>query len=179
MSASSRHRPPEEYRGKGPVKETISVREKLRFVVVFGVVSACLTGCSSSTQPGGVDKSAIGLAVGSVAGGIAGSYIPGYHVAGALVGAAAGGAVGAAIGAALDEQDRQEMARLTQLSFETGQDQIYASPRTNARVQIKIVKTVTVAKKLCRTVQHHIELRDGSTSSDTVRACKGPNGWVV
>lgn len=161
------------------MKTTTSVREKLRFIVVFGVISTCLTGCSSSTQPGGVDKSTVGLAVGSAAGGIAGSYIPGYHVAGALVGAAAGGAVGAAIGAALDEQDRQEMARLTQLSFATGQDQEYRSPRTNARVQIKVVKTVVVKKQLCRTVSQDITLSDEKKSTETVTACKGANGWVV
>jgi surface antigen len=154
------------------------LNKKLQLCVALGSIFASLVGCSS--EPGGVSKSTVGLALGSVAGGVAGSYIPGgNHLAGTLIGAAAGGAAGAAIGAALDEQDRQEMARLTQLSFETGQDQEFTSPRTNARVQVKVVKTVTVAKKLCRTVQQDVELKDNSKTSESVTACKGPNGWVV
>jgi surface antigen len=159
------------------LENTAFSRARKTTSVLLAASFMCLGGCSQ-TQPM-VDKTAAGLALGSVGGGLIASRIPGAGVAGTLLGAAAGGAVGAAIGAALDEQDRQEMARLTQVSFETGQDQEFASPRTGARVSVKVVKTVTVAQKTCRTAQQDVELNDGSKSSNSVTACKGPNGWVI
>lgn len=147
---------------------------------ILPIASICLAGCSASSETGGVDKATAGLALGSVAGGLVGFYVPGgNHVANTVIGAAAGGAVGAMVGAALDEQDRQEMARLRNRSFETGQPQQFTSPRTGANVNVKVVETTTVTKKLCRTVQQDVELKDGSKSSENVTACKGPNGWVV
>ena len=143
-------------------------------IVVSGAMA--LGGCQSS---GMGEKTGVGLAVGSVAGGIIGSQIAGGGLAGALIGAAAGGAIGAAIGASLDEQDRQELARLTSESFETGQMQDYTSPRTGARVRVKIVKTTRVAKKTCRTASQEVALSDGTTTTDTVTACRGTSGWVV
>lgn len=142
------------------------------------VFSAPLSGCNS-TSPDGAPKAETGAALGAVAGGLIASQIPNAGLVGTLAGATAGAAVGGMIGAALDEQDRQEMARLTQLSFETGQKQEYTSPRTGAHVRVKIVKETRAAKKLCRTAAQDVALSDGKKSTETVTACKGASGWVV
>ena len=97
-----------------------------------------------------------------------------------MLGATAGAVVGGAIGAQLDEQDRQEVARLRQAAFETGAAQRYNSPRTGARVAIRIVKTERVAQRVCRTASQDVTLKDGTSSSERVTACKGSQGsWVV
>jgi surface antigen len=88
--------------------------------------------------------------------------------------------VGGAIGAALDEEDRQQMALLTQESIVTGEPREYTSPRTNAHVDIHIVKSTTVAHRLCRTAAQDVTLKDGATSSETSTSCRGPDKtWVA
>lgn len=152
---------------------------KLCSVAVAGALSASLVGCAETAGT----KQETGAVLGTVAGGLLGAAIGGRGgagVAGAIIGAVAGGMIGSAIGADLDEQDRLEMERMTQASFDTGAPRTYTSPRTGVKARTKVVKTTKNAdNKTCRTVQQEVTLKDGTTKSDTVSACRGDNGWVV
>ena len=159
---------------------TQSMSKKLCAVAVAGAMSVTLIGCAETTGP----KQESGAVIGAVAGGLLGAAIGGGHggraVAGAIIGAVAGGMIGSAIGASLDEQDRIEMERITQASFETGAERTYSSPRTGVRAKTRVVKTTKNAdNKTCRTVQQEVTLKDGTTKTDTVSACRGDSGWVV
>ena len=142
------------------------------------VLAGALGGCAQSGQ---TDKQDAGVLIGGIAGGLLGSQFGSGsgNVAATIGGAAAGATIGGAIGAAMDEEDRKEMARLTDRSFETGSVQEYTSPRTGAHVKVSIVKTEHAEKKLCRTASQEVSLTDGTSMTDTVTACRGPNGWVI
>lgn len=156
-----------------------SLGKKICALAVAGAMSVSLVGCAGTGGP----KEESGAVLGAVAGGLIGAAVGGRGgaaVASALIGAAAGGMIGAAIGAELDEQDRQEMERMTQASFETGAPRSYVSKRTGVRAKTRVVKTTKTAEnKTCRTVQQEVTLKDGTTRTDTVSACKGDQGWVV
>jgi surface antigen len=156
-----------------------SLGKKICALAVAGAMSVSLVGCTGTGGP----KEESGAVLGAVAGGLIGAAVGGRGgaaVASALIGAAAGGMIGAAIGAELDEQDRQEMERMTQASFETGAPRSYVSKRTGVRAKTRVVKTTKTAEnKTCRTVQQEVTLKDGTTRTDTVSACKSDQGWVV
>jgi outer membrane lipoprotein SlyB len=157
-----------------------SLAKKLCAVTVAGAMSVSLIGCTGTGGP----KEESGAVIGAVAGGLLGAAIGGGRggqaIAAAVIGAAAGSMIGAAIGAELDEQDRLEMQRMTQASFETGAPRAYVSKRTGVRAKTRVVKTTKTAdNKTCRTVQQEVTLKDGTTKSDTVSACKSDQGWVV
>lgn len=144
--------------------------------MAVAVVSVLLQGCA---ETGG--KQEAGMVIGALAGGLLGAQFGSGagRVAATLVGTAAGTAIGGMIGAAMDEQDRLELERITMASFESGEAQTYVSPRTGARAEVRIVKTTKTAQKICRTASQDVTLSDGNRSSETVTACKGPDGWVV
>lgn len=157
-----------------------SLSKKVCALAVAGAMSVSLVGCAGT----GGSKEESGAVLGAVAGGLIGAAVGGGRggasVASAIIGAAAGSMIGAAIGAELDEQDRQEMERMTQASFETGAPRSYVSRRTGVRAKTRVVKTTRTAEnKTCRTVQQEVTLKDGTTKTDTVSACKSDQGWVV
>ena len=96
-----------------------------------------------------------------------------------LAGAAIGGLIGNRIGAALDEEDREAMVETTRAAIRSGkttalQEQAHrrARPRRwSVRQQGR--------GPACRTIKQEVVLKDGKMVSDTVRACRGPNGWEV
>jgi hypothetical protein len=51
--------------------------------------------------------------------------------------------------------------------------------RTGVRARAQVVSSQKVQGRPCRTVKQEVVLKDGSVMSDTVRACRGPNGWEV
>lgn len=113
-----------------------------------------------------------------------GSYIPGGNsVAGQVLKSQAGtigGLVGSAIGAALDEEDRQALARTTRAVFVNGQPKTFSNKQTGVRGSVKVAGSrVDPSGQQCRTVKQEVVLKDGTALTDTVSACKGPNGWDV
>jgi len=123
-----------------------------------------------------------GTAAGAVIGGIVGGLIGGRGgaaVGGAIAGSVIGGLIGNRIGAALDEEDRIAFERATRRAITSGKSQRYANKRTGVRARAQVVSTQKVQGKPCRTVKQEIVLKDGTTMNDTVRACRGPNGWEV
>ena len=159
---------------------TNTTKSRISNILVSAALAAstALAGCS---QTGSGEKTEAGLVLGALAGGLIGSQVGGGdRVAATVIGATAGAAIGGLIGAAMDEEDRQEMERMTQRSFATGSAQDYTSPRTKAHVRVRIVKTTKVSKRICRTASQDVTLSDGKTTSNEVTACRSPNGtWEV
>jgi len=123
-----------------------------------------------------------GTAAGAMLGGVIGGLIGGRGgaaVGGAIAGAAIGGFIGNRIGAALDEEDRIAFERATRRAIISGKSQRYANKRTGVRARAQVVSSQKVQGKPCRTVKQEIVLKNGNVVSDTVRACRGPNGWEV
>jgi uncharacterized protein YcfJ len=121
-----------------------------------------------------------GTAAGTIFGGIIGGALGGHGagaVGGAIAGAAIGGLIGNRIGAALDEQDRAAFQQATRRAITTGRSRHYANKRTGVKARAEVVSSRQVDGRQCRTVKQEVVLKDGSVLSDTVHACKGPNGW--
>jgi surface antigen len=129
-------------------------------------------------------KEAQGTQVGSIVGSVIGGYVPiGNSVAGQVLRSQAGtigGFVGGRIGAALDEQDRRALEQATRSAFLSGQRRSFSSSRTGVQGSVSVTSNTTNAEgQACRTVKQEVVLADKSVLSDTVSACKGPNGWEV
>jgi hypothetical protein len=125
-------------------------------------------------------KESEGTAAGTILGGIIGGALGGRGgsaVGGALAGAAIGGLIGNRIGASLDEEDRAALAQATRSAITTGRSRRYTNKRTGVKARAQVVSSRKVEGRECRTVKQEVVLKDGSVLSDTVRACKGPNGW--
>jgi surface antigen len=123
-----------------------------------------------------------GTAAGAILGGVVGGLIGGRGgaaVGGAIIGTVVGGLIGNRIGAALDEEDRRAMERATRTAITSGKSQRYANKRTGVKVRAQVLSSQKVDGKPCRTIKQEVVLKDGNTVSDTVRACRGPNGWEV
>jgi predicted lipid-binding transport protein (Tim44 family) len=123
-----------------------------------------------------------GTAAGAILGGVIGGLIGGRGAAavgGAIAGAAIGSFIGNRIGAALDEEDRIAFERATRQAIVSGRSQRYRNKRTGVRARAQVVSSQKVQGKPCRTVKQEVVLKDGKVMSDTVRACRGPNGWEV
>jgi Glycine zipper len=152
-----------------------------------------LSGCA---ETGG--KQEAGAVIGAVVGGLIGSQIggsAGARIAAGIVGSAVGGLIGGAIGSAMDEEDRRQMALLTEQTLETGSVGEYTSPRTGVRIRTvsatpqparptnarRTARAPAPAVKVgeCRTVTQEVTDRDGNVKTDNVSACKGASGWVV
>ena len=123
-----------------------------------------------------------GTAAGAIIGGIVGGLLGGRGgaaVGGAIAGTVIGGFIGNRIGAALDEEDRLALERATRTAMTSGKSQRHTNKRTGVRVRAQVVSSQKVEGKQCRTVKQEVVLQDGNVMSDTVRACRGPNGWEV
>jgi uncharacterized protein YcfJ len=121
-----------------------------------------------------------GTAAGAIFGGIIGGVLGGRGagaVGGAIAGAAIGSFIGNRIGAALDAEDRAGVERVTRSAASTGKSRRYTNKRTGVKARAQVVSSRKVDGRECRTVKQEVVLKDGSVLSDTVRACKGPNGW--
>jgi surface antigen len=90
-----------------------------------------------------------------------------------------GSLIGSAVGAALDEEDRRVMQATTRQALESGKTRRFRSKRSGVQGRATVVSSQKVSGKQCRTVKQEVVLKDGSTVSDTLSACKGPNGWEV
>lgn len=149
-------------------------------IIAVVVLALGLAGCNTP-QMG--QRESIGTGVGALAGGIIGASIggnAGQRIVGGLVGAAIGGFIGNRIGAYLDEQDRRNMASITNAAFASGGTRSFSNRRTGVRGTARVVNTSTQGGQTCRTVQQEVVLRDGSVQRDTVNGCRVAGGrWVV
>jgi surface antigen len=140
-----------------------------------------MAACSSAEYG---QKEAQGQEIGSIVGNIVAPYIPvGNSVAGQLLQANAGtigGLIGGAIGAALDEEDRKALEESTRVAFRSGKPQTFSNRKTGVRASVRVTGSRTNEEgRQCRTVKQEVKLKDGTALSDTVSACRGPNGWEV
>jgi surface antigen len=152
-------------------------------VLACGLLAATLVvGAAAPTSAQMGPKEGEGTAAGSIMGGIIGGMIGGRGgaaVGGAIAGSVIGGLIGNRIGAALDEEDRQAMQQMTRTAITTGRSQRRTIKKSGAKIRAEVVSSQKVDGKPCRTIKQEVVLKDGNVVNDTVRACRGPNGWEV
>jgi surface antigen len=146
---------------------------------------SCLTACSGTPGYDQVgQKEAQGSQVGSIVGSVIGGYVPvGNSIAGQVLMSQAGtigGFVGGRIGASLDEQDRRALEQATRAAFLSGERKSFSSSRTGVQGSVTVTaNSKNAGGQPCRTVKQEVVLADKQVLSDSVSACKGPNGWEV
>ena len=160
-------------------------RKLILVVIFFSLVGCESTGSMTKEQKG----TAIGAGAGAVLGVLLGSGTTGKVIAG-VVGAAAGGFIGNQIGKHLDEKDKEKLAESTQKALDSGESQAWDNPDTGVKSEV-LVKDVAVTPEAkvastnlkdaptCREVTQNVTLKDGSTKTETFKACQGPNGWEI
>lgn len=123
-----------------------SKNHKRGFVILTMLSASIVLG---SCQNGQFDQQGMSTAVGGVAGALSGGLL-GKALGGgsatilsAVGGAAAGAWIGNRIGQYLDERDREELSRSTQVSAVTGTPQTWRNPDTGATVATKVTSTRT------------------------------------
>jgi surface antigen len=144
--------------------------------LALGIAATCAVPVQAQMGP----RESEGTAAGAIFGGILGGALGGRGggaIGGAIAGAAIGGFLGNRIGAALDEEDRRAVAQVTRSAAASGKSRRYTNKKTGVKARADVVSSRRVDGRECRTVKQEVVLKDGSVLSDTVRACKGPNGW--
>jgi len=149
-----------------------------KYIVVAASLSmlATLGGCKTM----GTGET-IGTAAGGVLGGVIGANASGKNKAvWTALGVAAGAYVGNQLGKYLDEKDKENVAGATVTAAETGEPQSWSNEDNGTSGTTKIVSAEPAnTDGDCREIEQTVTLADGSTKADTVKACKGPDGWVV
>ena len=140
---------------------------------------ACLVGCETIESMG--TREAIGTTIGGIAGGVVGNRASGNNkVIWTAVGVAAGAFIGNQIGKYLDDRDKEQVAQATVVAADTGEPQEWSNPESGLSGQTKVVANKSGnADGECRDIEQSVTLADGSVKTDTVTACKGPDGWAV
>lgn len=159
-----------------------SVTSRAVALVCIASISSALAACSSAGQVG--QNETQGTVVGTIAGDMIGSYIPGgSSVAGQLLKSQAGtigSLVGRAIGASLDEEDRKRLAQATRAAIASGERKSFSNKESGVSGKVTVTRShVNASGQQCRTVKQEVVVKNGTTLSDTVSACKGPDGWDV
>ena len=147
-----------------------------------GLVAACAMAASLTGANAQGSKEEQGSVLGGIFGAIVGNVIPGGGIGSEIARTAApfvGSAIGASIGAQLDEEDRQALAAATKRAFSSGSSQSVRG-KHGSKISVKVAaNTKNAAGQQCRTVRQDVILKNGSTLSDTVSACKDGRGWVI
>lgn len=153
-----------------------------------------LVGCQTT---GNMTNEQKGTGAGAVFGATVGGLLGGGEM-GIIVGGVLGGLLGNAFGSYLDEEDQKKLANSTQKALDSGESQAWDNPDTGVKAEV-LVKDIPEIKKAevvptrkaqvasanlsnsqtCREVTQNITLKDGSTKTETVKACKGPDGWEI
>jgi surface antigen len=146
--------------------------------ITRGLIGAFLLISSGANAQG--QRQTEGATAGAVVGGIIGSFFGNDQtskVIGGVIGAVAGGLVGGHIGAILDEEDRRQLNTITQQTMESGRTNQFRNDKTKITGTAKVTETGQNGGQVCKTVEQEIIKADGSRAVDTIKACKGPNGW--
>ena len=176
---------------------------RLVSIVVSASLIAGCEGVNKQMMGMGIGATVCGVGGGVAAKGMGASTTTAVGVG--LATAALCGWAGSEIGKMLDERDRKRHAEATTKALETGQPQVWTSPDTGASGEITVKRTASMPagtssmptsqpategvsgptgtsqtaaqSRLCRTVTQTIVLKDGTTKTEDLTACKGPNGW--
>ena len=146
--------------------------------IVVGSVAPAPAQMGPQEEEGTAAGAIFGGVIGSVLGGAIGGRA-GSAIVGGIAGATIGSLIGNRIGAALDEQDREAMLETTRAAVRSGRTRRFRSRHSGVRGRAVVVRESKVAGKPCRTIKQEVVLQDGRKLSDTVKACRGPNGWEV
>ncbi len=146
--------------------------KKISAIVLLGLVTVSLTGCSTNQDTGTL--------VGGVAGGLLGSQFGGGggRIAATIIGAGAGAFIGNQIGKSMDETDRLKAQQALNDS-KTGQSTAWKNPDTGDSYTITPTKTYQKNDSYCR------EFTQTATVADKPQqvygtACRQPDGtWKI
>lgn len=188
-----------------PINSAYLEKVKMRRLVIMAIaalLTVSLSGCLATT---GGSNEATGTAVGTTGGAILGGIIAnntgGNTALGALIGGAIGGIIGNRIGRALDEQERRELARLTEraATAKANKTLVWRGPKkpapktastsdsgkkaaakpapepTELRVTAGEIYTKSDGQQ-CRNIQQ-VAIKDGKRIEDSATACKTDSGW--
>jgi osmotically inducible lipoprotein OsmB len=160
------------------------------FATAAGAVAlaACLalSGCNANGGIGSMDQGeTAGTGLGAVGGGLIGYAITGGPV-GVILGAAAGGLVGNRIGNGLDGDAQTAAGQAAARAAESNVGQVVTWRKTDAFFQTEAQGTATPkgafftdsSGRTCRYVYETV-IQNGTQRDDTVKLCKGSNGWVT
>lgn len=120
-------------------------RTKCLALLAFLSATVFLGSCQDGQLDSKGISTAVGGVLGAVGGGALGNALGGKSatIVAAIGGAAAGAWIGNQIGQYLDERDRQELSRSTQVSAVTGTPQTWRNPDTGATGATKVTETHT------------------------------------
>lgn len=146
----------------------------IRNAVICGAFAISLSACETIQTGEG-----IGTIAGGALGGLAGNQLAKENKGlWTLAGAAAGAFIGNQIGKYVDERDQPKVAEATVNAAESGTEQDWKSEETGASGTAKVVAVDEVAN--CKEIEQTVSLADGTTASETVKACKDPDGvWTT
>jgi predicted lipid-binding transport protein (Tim44 family) len=147
-----------------------------RSAVAATTIALALSACSQTTGSNQTQDAMMGALAGGLLGGVIGGN-SGNQVVGALAGAAIGGLVGAGIGSYLDEQDREQLAAMTQATAATGSTRHYYNRSSRVRLTTRPAAATSDAAD-CHTIDQEIVLADGTAKTGSVRACRAGGGWT-
>jgi surface antigen len=151
-------------------------------------LASCLS-LSACNPSGGIGNMSSGETIGTGAGAAGGGLI-GYAIggspAGVLIGMAAGGLIGNRLSNALEGDAQTAAAQAAGRAAESSTGETITWRKTGPFFQTEAQGYATAVGPLftdtsgrtCRDVRE-TAITKGKETTDTVRLCKGPNGWVT
>ncbi len=146
--------------------------KKISTILLMGLVSVSLTGCSTDQDTGTL--------VGGVAGGLLGSQFGGGggQIAATIIGAGAGAFIGNQIGKSMDDTDRLKAQQALNDS-KTGQSTAWKNPDTGDSYTITPTKTYQQDNSYCREYTQTATVA-GKPQQVYGTACRQPDGtWKM
>jgi hypothetical protein len=151
-------------------------------------LAACLilSACNSSGGVGNMSSGeTAGTGLGAAGGGLIGYAISGSP-AGVIIGMAAGGLIGNRLSNALDGNSQEAAGQAAARAAEANTGTTITWSKTNVLFQTEASGTATAVGALftdssgrtCRYIRE-TAVQNEKMTEDTVRLCKGPNGWVA
>ncbi len=83
-------------------------------------------------------------------------------------------------------EDKQNIIRITRKAADTGKLQIFTNPNSGVQGKAEVVKSNMLptqeegkidGMRECKTIRKSVVLKDKREITESVRTCKGPDGW--
>lgn len=83
-------------------------------------------------------------------------------------------------------EDKQNIIKITRKAADTGKLQIFTNPNTGVQGKAEVVKSNMLptqeegkidGMRECKTIRKSVVLKDKREITESVRTCKGPDGW--
>lgn len=83
-------------------------------------------------------------------------------------------------------EDKQNIIKITRKAADTGKPQIFTNPNSGVQGKAEVVKSNMLptqeegkidGMRECKTIRKSVVLKDKREITESVRTCKGPDGW--